>query len=280
MTRLVLPQVHASRSTQLILFEQEFENLNAFYWVHRAATALMLQHAPSYSRAGDFLPAIESRHLNVSSTELVSISERAQLTARYSILVQVITYYEVYIADFLFDLVKACWPGKSQVAIKIRPSDLPNADLESYIQKVIITGQIKSIVDESYDKREARIRKLLIENGYEESLHSQSRSNLVTAACEIRNCIAHAGGKVDQRALEALIDLIPGLKLGDQLILEETLMWQLLGAVRDAARALDYTVRKPVSQRFERRVAKSKRYYSARKSKNMELAKIYNKPER
>lgn len=278
MTKLVLPQVHASRSPQFVLFEHEFESLNAFYWVHRAATALMLQHVPNYDRVSQFIPLPEAKHLDISSIELMGLSQKVQLTVRYSMLVQVVTYYEVYIGDFLFDLMKARWPATTQVSLKIRPSDLPVTGLETYIQTATITAQIKSIVDESYQKRESRIRKLLIENEYDEPLHSPQRSKLVTAACEIRNCIVHAGGKVDQRAFEALNELIPGLQLGDQLTLEETLMWQLLAAIRDSARALDYTIRKPVAEKFERRVAKNKRYYAARRLRNIELANKFRKP--
>ncbi|MBK4737356.1 hypothetical protein [Noviherbaspirillum pedocola] len=277
MNKLVLPQVHASRSPQFILFEQEFENLNAFYWVHRAATALMLKHAPNHDRINQFIPAPEAQHLDISSNELIGLSNKVQLTARYSMLVQVVTFYEVYIGDFLFDLMKARWPATTQVSIKIRPSDLPDTNLETYIQTATINAQIKSVVDESYQKREARIRKLLTENKYDEPLQSPQRSKLVTAACEIRNCIVHAGGKVDQRAVETLTDLIPTLQLGDQLMLEEPLMWQLLGAIRDSARALDYVVRKPVAEKFERRAAKNKRYYAARKLRNLELAKKHKK---
>lgn len=275
MTRLVLPTVHASRSAQLVLFEQEFENLNAFYWTHQAATALMYHQAIGYDRVSQFIPADQAQRLNISRDELISMAPRVQQTVRYSMLIQVVTYYEVYLADFLFDLVRALWPLKTQISVKIRPIDLPVADLDAYLKKATIASLIKSIIDESYNIREKRIHKLLVDNNYEAPPDSPDRSALVVAACEIRNCIVHAGGIVDDRASNALCTLIPGLQIGDILMLEEPLMWQLLGAIRDSARALDYVVRKPRAARFERKVAKKQRCNARRKARNLELKKIF-----
>jgi len=277
MNRLVLPTVHASRSAQLVLFEHEFENLNAFYWTHQAATALMYQQAAGHERVSDFIPADQAQRLNISRDEMTAMAPRVQQTVRYSMLIQVVTYYEVYLADFLFELVKSLWPLKNQISVKIRPTDLPAANLDLYLQRVTIESLIKSIIDENYSIREKRINKLLTENNFEPPADSPGRTSLVVAACEIRNCIVHAGGIVDDRALNALNSLIPGLRIGDLLKLEESLMWQLLGAIRDSARALDYVVRKPRAAKIARKAAKKQRYNARRKARNLELKKIFGK---
>lgn len=269
MSRLTLPQVHAPRTSHLVLFEQEFESLNAFYWVFRSASALMIQQSVSHARVTDFVPQPEAGHLDVSTPELSALLPQTELVARYGILVQVITYYEVYLHGVLSRLLRDRWPGNRQVTLKIRPSDLPSSNVGEYIKSAAIASEVASVIDEGYSKRNSRIKNLLVSSGFPEPAQDPVRNDLVVAACEVRNCIVHSGGRVDQRAHDALGSFFPRLAVGDPLDLDELLLWRLVGAVRDDARAVDYAIRKPASDKAQRRHAKRKRYAANRKAKNL-----------
>lgn len=269
MSRLQLPQVHVPRSRHLVQFEQEFEALNSFYWVYRSATALMLERSRQFSRTTEFVPQPEASHLDIACGDLTSTSQMADRVARYGILVQVITYYEVYLSDILSEIVSLRWPGTRQVMIKLRPSDLPSGDINEYIKSAAISAEVGSVIDETYSKRLSRITNLLTSCGFPEPDQNPVRKEQVTAACEVRNCIVHCGGKADERAKEALQSMFPGLSIGAQLELDETSLWKLLGAVRDDARAIDFAIRKKSSDRRIARIARRKRYYARRKAKNI-----------
>lgn len=269
MSRLQLPQVHAPRSRHLVRFEQEFEGLNSFYWMFRSASALMLKESENFDRTTDFIPEAEAFRLDISCDEIGVIGAQADRVARYGILVQVITYYEVYLASVLSDVVSTRWPGNRQVTIKLRPSDLPSGDLNAYLKAAAVAAEVGSVIDDAYSKRLARVANLLTSCGYPEPEQNADRKALVTAACEIRNCVVHSGGKVDQRAHEALHSLFPNACVGSQFELSETSLWMLLGAVRDDARAIDFAIRKQASDKRIARSAKRMRANARRKAENL-----------
>lgn len=269
MSRLQLPQVHVPRSRHLVLFEQEFEGLNSFYWMYRSASALMLQQSEKFARTTDFLPQPEASRLDISCGEIGVISTQADRVARYGILVQVITYYEVYLTGVLSDVVGTRWPGNRQVTVKFRPSDLPNGELNSYLKAASVASEVASVIDESYSRRLARISNLLTSCGFPEPQQSADRKMLVTAACEIRNCVVHNGGKVDHRTKDALESIFPALAIGAQFELDEACLWKLLAAVRDDARAIDFAIRKQASEKRVSRSAKRRRALARRKAENL-----------
>jgi len=259
MSRLLLPQIEAPRTAHLNLFEREYEGLNAFYWVFRASAAFTAKESVSHDRLSDFIPSPEAGHLNITAQAFRDLISSTALTARYGILVQVITLFEVYLSGMMFDVIKSKWPYRGKITIKIRPSDLPPADVENYLKSLIINSEVDSIIGDTYNKRTKRINNLLTDCGYPKPDESASRELLVIQACEFRNCIVHTGGKTDDRAVEALSSLIPSLSIGDQIPLDEALLWQLTSAVRDNARAVDYALRKQNSDKRILRRAKRKR---------------------
>ncbi|WP_254574283.1 hypothetical protein [Stenotrophomonas acidaminiphila] len=242
--------------------------MNSFYWMYRSASALLLQQSENFTRATDFIPQPEASHLDISCSEIEAISTQADRVARYGILVQVITYYEVYLTGVLSDVVSTRWPGNRQVTIKFRPSDLPNGELSSYLKAASVASEVTSVIDESYSKRLARISNLLTSCGFPEPQQTADRKMLVAAACEIRNCVVHNGGKVDQRTSDALQSIFPTVAIGAQFELDEARLWKLLAAVRDDARAIDFAIRKQASDKRVSRSAKKKRASARRKAEN------------
>lgn len=275
MTRLRLPQACVPRTPYLVLFEQEFEGLNAFYWTFKSSLALLLQQASQHDRLIDFVPQPEASHLDISSAELATASPRTELIARYGILAQVITYYEVYLSGVLSDIVRKRWPSTRQVSIKVRPSELPANDLAGFLKETVVSAEVNSVIEEGYAKRWSRIVNLLTSCGYPEPTQTDARKGLVTAACELRNCIVHSGSKVDQRALDALLNYFPRVTLGSQLDLDEDSLWNLLGAVRDDARAIDFAVREQASDRRSAVAARRKRKKTLRRERNLRLKQLH-----
>lgn len=275
MSRLQLPQVHVPKTAHLVLFEQEFEGLNTFYWTFKSALALLRQQAPNHQRLTDFVPQLEAARLNISSAELMTSLPHTELVARYGVLVQIITYYEVYLAGVLSDVVRMRWPSTRQVSIKIRPSELPNADLENFLQNKLVAAEVNSVIEEGYSKRWSRVTNLLVSCGYPEPTQTDERKNLVTASCELRNCIVHSGAKADQRALDSLLSYFPALTLGAQVELDEASLWKLLGAVRDDARAIDFAVRKQASDRHVVKVNRRRRKKLRKKEANLRKKEEY-----
>lgn len=275
MSRLILPQVQAPRSPHLVLFEEEFESLNAFYWVFKSSSALMLQQAPGFLRVTDFVPRLEAAHLDISTQELAMLVPRTELIARYGFLVQVITYYEVFLGSILSDVVVSRWPGNRQVTLKLRPSELPPSNLDVYIKSAAVAAEVGSVIDEGYNKRSSRITNLLTSSGFPPPSQTAGRSDLVAAACEVRNCIVHAGGKIDQRAFDALKPQFPTVQIGAEFDLSESDLWRLIGAVRDDARAIDYAIRKQASDRRIAKWARRKRYAMRKKAAKLAQAQRY-----
>ena len=239
----------------------------------------MVQHSRNFARTTDFIPQPEASRLDVSSQDIAGISERADRVARYGILVQVITYYEVFLTGILTDLINSRWPRTSQVTIKIRPSDLPLNDLSDYLKASVVSAEVNSVIAEGYSKRHARVNRLLNSYGFPEPVQNADRKSFVTASCEIRNCIVHNGGKVDQRAKDALEALFPNVALESQFELDEINLWKLLGAVRDDARAIDFALRKQMSDRRVARISKRKRAAARRKAVNLAQKQARNTPQ-
>lgn len=269
MPRLLLPQVYAPRSAHLVLFEKEFEGLNSFYWLYRSSSALLLQQAQGFAKLTDFVPQPEASRLDLLCSDLAGVQQQADRVARYGILVQVITYYEGYLSSILTDLVASRWPANRQATIKFRPSELPAGNLEEYIKQKAIKAEIDGIIGDTYRKRVSRVANLLENCGFPKPAADASRDELVTAACEIRNCIVHSGGKVDQRAYDELVDTYSSITVGTQFELPEKDLWTLVGAVRDDARAIDFAMRKQASDRRVRKAAKRKRASARRKAENL-----------
>jgi hypothetical protein len=269
MSRLQLPQISVPRSPHLVLLEKEFEGLNSFYWLYRSSSSLMMMESVNHAKTTDFVPQPEASRLDLRCSELPLIRLQADRVARYGILVQVITYYEVYLASMLADVVSSRWPANRQATIKLRPSELPAGDLREYIKRKTIEAEVGSVIDESYSKRLSRVANILKNCGFMEPVPNPARQALVTSACEVRNCIVHNGGKVDQKTYEEIKLLFPNVALGDQLELEESDLWKLVGAVRDDARAIDYAIRKQASDRRVRKAAKRRRAAARRKAENL-----------
>lgn len=221
-------------------------------------------------RTTDFVPQPEASHLDIASQDLDATCLQADRVARYGVLAQVITYYEVFLTGILSEVVSSRWPGTRQVTIKIRPSDLPRGDLNNYIKSASVAAEVSSVIDDAYSKRLSRVSNLLTSCGFPEPEQNADRKALVTAACEIRNCIVHSGGKVDQRTSDALQSLFSGLTIGEQFELDEGNLWKLLGAVRDDARAIDSAIRKKASDKQVARAEKKRRAAARRNAENLE----------
>lgn len=235
---------HASRnverptSVEFSEFEQALERLNNSYWLTRVAGELA-GIIPPDTRLRTLIPADVAAHLDVSAGELRRIVPEAEIQARYSMLVQAITAYEDYLAKALTSLMTSKIKTTKQYSVKFRLADIPTPLTLDYLKSLAVEVEVKSVVDARYSERASAIKKLLQEHGLQPPALDAGVANAIARACEIRNCIIHAGGAADSRAIAELQPVFPNLTLGEHLPLDERILWKHLGALRKGAQAVE-----------------------------------------
>lgn len=159
-------------------------------------------------------------------------------------LVLSVTAFEDYIKGALTTFLIKNWKPEKTYHISFKPQDIPITNLQDWLKEKSIQEIVDDHLRRSYDKRYKSIEKLLIEHDATAPELSESMQSLSIIACEARNCIVHSSSIIDPRAHTALEPIIPGFSVGDPLDITESILWQLLGALRDSARALDVRLRK------------------------------------
>lgn len=276
MSKLRLPSGGAvTRTPYLKAFENELIELNRFYWVFRCSTWLMSGTAKGHARIRDFIDPGLAANVDVTSSQFSLLVPGVEQTARYAIIVQAVTYFEAYLASILEQTLIRGWSATKTYTIRFRPNELPNTKVEDFIQLRAVKTEVDSIVAAKYTERGARIAKLLNENGYPSPQAPQLQNPKVTEACELRNCIVHASAKADSRAVASLSGLFPGLKIGDRLPLTETQTWSLVSAIRDDARAIDFSLRRKAEDRAKLQRQQKRRKKAARHSHSLAMQAKY-----
>lgn len=192
----------------------------------------------------EVLPEEICSRLNMTTEEFEAEAPAAERNTRYSMLVLAVTAYEDYLAGILRSFLMTHWTASNTYNVRFIPSELPEpASIIEYIKGRAIDQKVDSLIGEKYDNRFSSIKKLIKKYGASEPQLSGLASSLASCACVARNSIVHASGYVDERAVDSLQALLPNIQTGTMLVLDEALLWKLLGALRDSARSIDVVVR-------------------------------------
>lgn len=246
MTRVELTTNLPLQTDEYKQFESEFSELNAFYWAYIASLELAMKQANQFDRLSEFIPNEKWKSLDVTSVAFRELRPSAERLARYSLLVHAISSFERYLSAILTAYLSMNIKSNKPYGVKFRLDEIPaDADgLQEFLRARVVQTEVRGIIDEKYSERTKRIDKLLKDYGSKRSPQvTMPDDKDIVAAHEVRHNIVHCTGIADQRAVNALIRVYPNIKVGDRLELEENVLWILLGAVRDGARAVDVALR-------------------------------------
>jgi hypothetical protein len=225
-------------------FETAISSLNDYYWGARAGFWALRDVAASGDAALGRLPDDVREHWNIKSSDVPDRLAVEVTHLRQLCLVHAVVAYEVYLKEILeATLVQLPLPAKKpkmQIDLGALPS---TGTVEEFARGLWVAHRTSEVLGEGYRKRITAVGNALCIKIEETDPPLVVDEVGVAAACEARNCIVHLGGKVDARAQERLVEVLPNLTVGDQIPLDEVLLWRLLGALLGHAQAVDLLVR-------------------------------------
>ena len=244
MSRVTLKPGLPPKTPELKKFEAALDGLNKFYWAYVCSLDLAMDTASRHGKVADFVPTENWTRIDITCDEFRSLRTEVELLARHSVLVQIISHFEVYLSSVLKAYLTKKLKRDKSYGIKLKLSDVPVGDASTFLQNVVVESEVRSIVDAKYSERAKRIQALLEEHGTKQNIDlTMPDDALLVAANETRHCIVHCAGVADARAVSSLQAVFPGLKIGDRLPLDEATLWKILSSVRDGARAVDVALR-------------------------------------
>jgi len=243
-TRVVLNHGLPPQTAAYKRFEKTNVQLNRFYWTFKCATDHFLPAVGAVQRVRDLVTTKSGAQLDLSSAQFLAEYPETERVARHSFLVLSVTAFEDYMKDALNDFLVRNWKPDKTYRVSFKPQDLPApADVHGWLRDKTVQGIVDDYMARGYDSRFAAVSRVVVEYGAGQPTLPAAAQTLASLACEARNCIVHASGIVDARAVAALHTEIPGISMGTTLNVEESLLWRFLGALRDSARALDVQLR-------------------------------------
>ena len=239
-TKLPAPNLRPPVTPHLVRHRQMMADLNDFYWGVCAGFQVLRERASNGSnRTSDFLSKAISSRWDVAAPEVAGKLEGESRRLRYLLLVQAVTYYEDYLGSILMEhLMSADLPEK-QVRLRLDLSTVPKGSSVLDIRPVYAKQVTDDVLKENYATRASRLHRELGIDPAKTRPVLPLNLDQVGAACEARNCIVHAAGVADERALGALKGHVADVKVGQPLNLTEATMFVLIGALKDHVEAVD-----------------------------------------
>ena len=210
-------------SPALKSFSVAISEINDFYWSALAGfDALSRLRPQTATKPSDFIEPAIAAHLNVSLDEFDKRLNGQPLRLHYLCVVDAVTFYEEFMMQTLI-------------------RELPKQP--GFIGTKPVEKQAKKVINGTYESRPEEIDTALgidvTTNGTEHALVL----NDLKAAFLARNSIVHTGGIVSHRELPRLQVLIPALKVGDKLPIDEALWRKFCRALFDHAQDVDLLTR-------------------------------------
>lgn len=225
-------------------FERSAAELNHFYWTFRSALQFTLPAMEKAKMVAEIIEGDVGQKLNIPAAKFVADVPGTLRTARHSFLVLSVTIFEEYLRGVLTSVLVKTWKRDRSYKVSFRPQDLPTeAALLDYLRDKAIQSTVEEVLGRSYRSRFDSVCALVKSCGATEPSLDKHLKDLAVAACEARNCIVHASGQLDVRAIDALAPFIHGLESGVALNIEEPILWKFLASLRDTARVIDVAVR-------------------------------------
>lgn len=244
MPRVKLPTTLPPQTESFRRFEQTNVELNRYYWTFKCSIEYFLANLGTAENITDLVSGNSGAHLNITTQQFANEATHTERVARHSLLVLSVTSFEDYLKDILTTFLIGNWKEDKTYKISFRPQDLPPAqDLLDYLKSKSVDSIVTEHLNKGYSKRFEAISTLLVAFQANRPILGQDMQDLASQACEARNCIVHSGGTVDSRTADTLQGIIPGIRIGDDLDVSESLLWQFLGSLRDTARAIDVELR-------------------------------------
>lgn len=235
---LMLPasNLRPPKTDLLVRFETALAQLNDFYWGARAGFhTLTILAGQGAQRTDGFLPPAIGQRWSMPVADVPNKVSGEEGRLRYLFLVQAVTYYEDYVASML----------REELGRLLVPTPgTHTAGVQADIQADYLKSVVSRVVNGKYSDRAKKLHKVL---GIAPA-NTQPRLTIpsadLTVAGEVRNCIIHSGGVVDDRAFNALQGkLSSAVVIGQPLPLSETDLFRLVGALKTHVEAVDLLVR-------------------------------------
>lgn len=245
MSRVKFPQNSPKKTEAYKRFESQLEDVNDFYWALECSLEYTATSVLTVKNLAD-LNISKSLRLNVSSADFICKSEKASQFARNTLIVFAVTIFEEYLKDVLTRYFVKNLKRDKNFRIQFRPEDVhrcSESEVKQYFIDLAIKSNVEDILTGKYKDRHNAILNIIKNGGVVIESHGDVIERSV-AACEVRNCIVHSAGIVDERASLALSTLVPSIAVGSVLRFDERLTWDLLGALRDSVRIIDHAFRK------------------------------------
>jgi hypothetical protein len=244
MKRVILTPNLPRQTSAMKRFEKSAIEINKFYWSFRCSLQYTLPALKSVKRIPDIIPGDVGKKMNVTSSQFILEAPDTERFARHSVLVLYITIFEEYLREILTSFLLKTWKIDRTYKISFQPQELPiSVDLTDYLKQKAICSTVEEILGKNYSSRFDSIRNLIVQGGKTSPALSPDTVKYAIAACEARNCIIHSSGKADSRAVSHLKTFMPSLRIDNYINIDENLLWNFLGSLRDSVRAIDVAIR-------------------------------------
>lgn len=234
------------RTSFLISFERSISNLNDFLWASLASYECALSYRPQNAQnSKEFLSPELSAHLNVSSGDFDILVTSQEARLYRLILVEAVVFYEEYLGGIIKHSIIKSWitpKTSAKISVKLTEQDV-SSDVHKNVRDELAIHFAEKLVNSSYASRHIEIDKAFGIRAVSLTEHKTKHDHLVLAG-EFRNCIVHAGGIADERTIKNCSSIIPGLKLGEIIPLDRSLILTLLKELLSHACDIDLFIRR------------------------------------
>lgn len=239
------PTKRPAKTRFLVRFEESISSLNDFYWGTRVGFEALTELAKRGDGALEALPKDVYERWQVKSANVSVRLESAGVTLRQVVLVKAVASYEDYLKEILEAVVARQPLPPKKPRLQVDLGAVPSKMAHEFAVDLWVSHKTQDVLGENPSDRPRAVEKALgIENTINSTVPPLGLDrDSIRAAGVIRNCIVHAGGKADRRAVEWIPPVLAGLSEGAPIPLDERLLWKLVGALGDHVEAIDLLVR-------------------------------------